>query len=578
MNQELKSQSYREATALAEAGHFEQALGLIREHLRAWPEDGEAMNDAGTILFCMRRGAEAIESLEKARRHSQGMLHTQILWNLCEAYIQENRPAEAYNLFDTMTEAGVLNVDIMNRTADAFLSREALGGAIECLLRSLKESPQQEILQPMVEIVRSRRCRAAVAGDEEDDVLRQIGTYLESRFRTQRIVGDYRTLSSTDAEIIITVGAGPTLRHIAANKGTKKLIAILRSRDVYAQDIETISWNSVDSILLCGTSAQMEILSERIPAAGKQISVQRVTEPFAVEEFIFTPRGRGKKLAAIGPFDESNNPGFLLQCIQKLHYVDADYRLYLAGEFRSRAMEQYCRWMTVRLNLEGVVFFDGAVRNIEGWLRDKQTVVSSATGPEGIRGLWTAIACGLRPVAQSFAAASEWIPEACLFDIAEDFCRLVQTGESAANYRDWLTQKICNHGFYPQLTNDLLKLERQIHLAATPRPAAPAAPTYSAPTIPAATRPAAPVTHTFVPPSPAVPTIPSYSAPATPAAPAPTMPSILRQSAPAVKKSVNEVAAEALKAAQRLRELIQTADSQEQAVSSQEDFSSPFVS
>lgn len=566
MSQQPKSQLYQKALSFAEAGQYEDALGLIREHLRSQPNDGEALNDAGTILFCMGRGAEAIEYLEKARCHVQGALSGQVLWNLGEAYIQEGRTAEAYRLFDAMAEAGVLNVDVLNRTANAFLSRDALGGAVECLLRSLKEAPEQEILRPMVELIRHRRPTAIAAGDEETETLQQVCAYLEPRFRSQRIVGDCRALSSAQAGIVVTIGTGPALRNIAVNKGTKKLIAVLQSQDVYTQDLESIFWAGVDSVLLCGTSAQMEILSERTPAICRQTSVCITTEPFAVEEFTFTQRRRGKRLAAIGPFDAFNNPAFLLQGMQKLHYLDADYRLYLAGEFRDKALEQYCRWMTARLNLEGVVFFDGPVQNIENWLRDKQYVVSSAINPAHIRGLWTAMACGLRPVVHSFAGAQECVPESCLFDIAEDFCRQVQNSDPALeNYRGWLEQKIGNDGFYSQLTAELLKLERQIHLAcAVQRSAAPAIPT----------KPAGPAADAGVAQPQSVRTIPAvplHSAPTAPVIPTP------RPAHPVQNKSVNEVAAEALRASQRLKEILQESDSQRQTVSSRESLSAPFV-
>jgi len=54
----------------------------------------------------------------------------------------------------------------------------------------------------------------------------------------------------------------------------------------------------------------------------------------------YVQRGGGKKLAAVGPFNAHHNPAFLLQCMQKLHYLDADYRLYLAGEFEDKALSR----------------------------------------------------------------------------------------------------------------------------------------------------------------------------------------------------------------------------------------------
>jgi glycosyltransferase involved in cell wall biosynthesis len=619
MSQQPKNQSYQQALTLAERGQYEEALGMIREYLRGRPDDGEALNDAGTILFCMRRGAEAIELFEKACGHLQGVLQEQALWNLSEAYIQEDRPAEAYKLFDTMAEVGILNADVLNRTADAFLSRDALGGTMECLLRSLKMSPQQEILEPMLKVVRSRRPAAVVAGDEEDQALRHIRGYLEPRFRSGCIVGNGNALSSTQAGIIITVGAGGTLRDIAVNKGTRKLIAVLRPQDVYADDLESIAWQNVDMVFVCGTSAQMDVLTERLPNLGKQTIVQPAAEPFATDDLPLTHRGRGKKLAAVGPFDAHHNPVLLLQCMQKLHYLDADYRLYLAGEFQDKAVQQYCRWMTARMNLEGVVFFEGPVSNIEKWLRDKHIIVSSAIDAGGIRGVWTGMACGLRPVVHSFAGAQECVPQSVLFDIAEDFCSQIRNSDpTAENYRGWLERKLNKDGFDRLFTAGLLKLERQIHLSSSSRQDSPATIQPAQPVIQQA-RPAItplPAVHTAMPqsrpispvsrpvqntqpifpanpinpvrltggpaPSPAAP-LPWETAVPSPAAWTPPVPAASAIPAPGPAsliggKSINEAAAEALKASQRLREILQQAgSSQEQAGSSRETFSVPFA-
>lgn len=608
MSQQPKSQSYQQALTLAERGQYEQALGIIQQHLRSFPDDGEALNDAGTILFCMRRGSEAIEHFEKARGLLEGTLKEQALWNLSEAYIQEDRPAEAHKLFNEMSDAGILNADVLNRTAEAFLQREALGGAMECLLWSLSISPEQEILEPMLKVIRSRRPIAVVAGDQEDQTLCYIRDYLETRFRSSCIMGNGKAAISTQADMIIAVGAGATLRDIAAGKGSKKLIAVLRPRDVYAEGLESITWSNVDAVLVCGTSAQMDILTERLSNLDKQTSVQLVSEPFATEHFTFTQRGCGKKLAAIGPFDVHNNPAFLVQCMQKLHYLDADYRLYLAGEFRDKAVEQYCRWMVSKMNLDGVVFFDGPVTNIEKWLRDKHIIVSSVIDADGIRGVWAGIACGLRPVVHSFAGAEESVPQSVLFDIAEEFCGQIRNSRPAGeNHLDWLKRKLGADGFERHLTAGLLKLERQIYLSSTvhqekPVPANPVQPaiqqsarTYTPPVQPAVnpspaiSRP----TYSASQPLPAVqptPTVnpvrpisqitplPWETSTPSPAAWTPPAPAAPANSAPQPEisvngKSVNEVAAEALKASQRLRELLQ----QSNPVANQENFSVPFA-
>jgi glycosyltransferase involved in cell wall biosynthesis len=588
MSQEPKNQSYQQALTLAERGQHEQALGLIQEYLRSHPDDGEALNDAGTILFCMGRGLEAIEHFEKARGLLHGHLAQQALWNLSEAYIQEDQPAEAYKLFDAMAEAGILNADVLNRTADAFLQREALGGSIECMLWSNKLSPQ-EILEPMLKVVRSRRVSAVVAGDEDCRMLRHIRDYLEPRFRSECIIGNSKALSLTQAEVIIAVGAGHTLRDIVTHKGNRKLVAVLRPQDVYACDLESIDWTHVDTVFVCGTSAQMDILTDRLPNLGRQTVVQSAAVPFTTEGIPFTPRGRGKKLACIGPFDAHHNPILLLQCMQKLHYLDADYRLYLAGEFQDKAVEQYCRWMTARMNLEGVVFFEGAVSNLEKWLRDKHTVVSSAIDAGGIEGVWTGMACGLRPLVHSFAGAGECVPQSAMFDIAEDFCNQLRHGDSAGeNYRSWLEKKFKQEGFDTILTAGLLKLERQIHLSKAVHQESPAAvrPAVGQALAAFASPQPAPKIQMAFSSNPVMPAdtpapLPKMNLPwenmmAAPAPAAPMIP-VPQPASPVVGKTVNEVAEEALKASQRLREILQQSYAREQADSNRESLQVPFA-
>jgi hypothetical protein len=132
---------------------------------------------------------------------------------------------------------------------------------------------------------------------------------------------------------------------------------------------------------------------------------------------------------------------------------------------------------------------------------------------------------------------------------------------AAENHRDWLRQKIRDNGFYSQLTTALLKLERQIHLATTSRQAVP----------PLAARPAESIPNAAASSRPVMPAAPSYPAPISPTIPAPSP-------FPVQKKTVNELAAEAIKASQRLREIILTSDSQEKAVLGREDgFSVPFA-
>ncbi len=145
---------YQKALELAEIGEYEDALGYIQEHLGSSPNDTEALNDAGAILHCMGRSDEAVKHLIKARNLQPDS--AEIIWNLSETYLAVGKATEAMELFDDMERIGILNADVLNRTADVFLSDNDLSNAVKILNRSLELSPDQEILQPMIEIIRHK--------------------------------------------------------------------------------------------------------------------------------------------------------------------------------------------------------------------------------------------------------------------------------------------------------------------------------------------------------------------------------------------------------------------------------------
>lgn len=149
-----KPGEYQQALRLAEAGNCEQALACIQEYLATAPHDVEALNDTGTLLFSLGYIDEAVNHLTKAAQLNPDS--TEIIWNLVEVYLADNKPQQAAEFFDRMEQMGILNPDVLNRTADVFLKNDALTEAAEMLGRSLEMAPQQEILIPMIDIIRGK--------------------------------------------------------------------------------------------------------------------------------------------------------------------------------------------------------------------------------------------------------------------------------------------------------------------------------------------------------------------------------------------------------------------------------------
>lgn len=454
------SRQYEQAVNLAEAGRYEPALQQMLGYLQTSPSDGKALNDAGTILFCMQRGAEAIAYFEKALTLCRGDELTQVYWNLCEACIQEDQPDKAAALFATMHERGILNVDILNRTAEKFLRLNNLGGAVETLLTSLDLSADQDVLRPMLEIIRSHRARITIAADQETPLVHTLRSSLEKRFPAQTLLAnDFAALADRmqQSPAFIFAGAGTLLKHGLDLPKSGKIFVVLEEGDLYDPSVSQIRWSAADTVVACASADAIASFRERTRMRNV-IQAQAVIEPLSASVH---EKKAGKRIAAVGPWTFRHNPMFLLQCFQKLHYLDADMRLYLAGDFQDEGLERYIQTMAQTMDLDSVIFFEGPIKNWNKWLRDKHFIVSTAIDSSAMASVWAAMSGGLKPVVHHFDGSGSMLPGEYLFTLAEDFCRQIQSADyQPAVYHGLARQQFEKHGVAHKLHMMISRIER----------------------------------------------------------------------------------------------------------------------
>ncbi len=465
------SGNYRRGLELAEAGRYQEALTCIREHLRVSPEDAKALNDAGAILHCLGRSAEAIDHFIKAR--SLRPDSAEIVWNLVEAYLAAGRVCEAMRFFDDMGQMGILNADVLNRTANMFLEQDNKADAIEMLLRSLKISPQQPVLEPMLQVIRSKRPKVAFfCGGDGSQFLDEIAEFTKQRFETRIFEGRteqelYKLMKWSD---ISWFEWCTNLAVVASNlPKVCKTIVRLHRYEAYELWPQRINWANVDILITVGNSFVRDALLRSVPQLASRTNVVVIPNGVDLEKFAFTNRKRGKNIAFLANLRMVKNPAFVLQCMQKLHYIDPQYRLFFGGAFQDGALEQYLRYMVGALDLRDVVFFDGPQEDVRSWLEDKHYIVSTSIIEGHPMGLLEGMACGLKPVIHNFPGADQIFPSEFLFNISEQFCQQILSDiYEPEKYRRFVEE---NYSLQNQLNkiNDLLmQLEAEIDLQKTP--------------------------------------------------------------------------------------------------------------
>lgn len=462
----LSSEFYQKGLELAESGQYEEAFGCLRKHLESCPSDGQAWNDAGTVLYCLGRVAEAIKYFKKAKGLCSESELGGVYWNLFEAYLDGGYPELAAGLFAEMERFEILNADCFNRTANAFLEQGAYGSAIEMLMRSLSVSPSQEILCPMIEVIRSKRVKVAFFATSCQEALESIYDFVRQRFVAELHVGK----SAEEIQGIMEWcdvawfdGCDEAAVQACAGGGSCKVVVRVHNDDVYEGRVKVVDWGNVEVVVLGSNSFVKSVFVESVGDIGGRSRLVTMDYGVDVDKIAFRHRERGKNIACVCDLDLRSNPMFLLQCMQKLNYLDSGYRLYVAGRFSDKATERYVKHIVETFDLGEAVVFEGGVKDLSEWFSDKHYIVWTGIGEEGLDGVFKGMASGLKPVVHNFPGSSELFEGWYLFNLSEDFCSQVMSDNyEPERYRDFVAARYGNDKRNGCVNDTLIQLEKEI--------------------------------------------------------------------------------------------------------------------
>ncbi|MHC4742651.1 MAG: glycosyltransferase [Planctomycetota bacterium] len=465
MTSENKPDRYREGLRLAETGRYQEAFEHISKHLRECPDDAEALNDIGAILHCLGRTDEAIAYFNKARSilGDSG----EVIWNLSEAYIAVGKARETAGLFESMERIGILNPDILNRTAEVFLNQNDKANALEMLLWSLKIAPNQVVLAPMIEVIRGKRPKVAFfCGGDGMTFLYDIIEFIEKRFEVRVFEGQtaeemYELMQWSD----ISWFEWCTNLAVAASNKPKvcRNIVRLHRYEAYEHWPRQVNWGNIDVLVTVGNAVTLETLKGHVPELESRTSVVTVPNGINLQKFPFVDRRRGKNIAFLGNLRMVKNPMLVLQCMQKLTYIDSEYRLFLGVTYQDQVLEQYLRHMVDTLGLGGNILFDGWQSDVNAWLGDKHYIVSTSVCEGHPVGILEGMSCGLKPVIHNFLGAEQIFPAEFLFNIAEQFCDQITGGAyDPQRYRQFVEQRYSQRLQLSRINGIFTSLEAQI--------------------------------------------------------------------------------------------------------------------
>ena len=458
-------EEFAQARQLADEGRHAEALAVLRQILSRRPDDGETLNDAGALLY-------AIGHFDEAARHLQRAADCmpddpgQPLWNLAEVYLAAGRPAETLNLFNGLAQAGLLTADLANRTATALLNGGNLADGIEALIESFRASPQQKLLLPMYEHVRSLRPKVAFFCENKDTkFMNDIYAFSSARFET-------RFTQSTDpAEIAAMLQwcdiawlEWCTPQAIVVSRLPKMCRTIVRLHryEAFQAWPEQVQWENIDVLVTVGNDVVVQRLLQRIPDLRLRTRIVPIPNGVDVNRFSFRDRPRGKNLAFLARIHVKKNPMMLLQGLARLRGIDPGYRLFFAGDYQDDgALEQYIRYAAGELGLTDALVFDGWQKDVAAWLEDKHYLVSASIVEGHPVSILEAMARGLKPVMHVYPGCRDCFPPEYLWRTLEEFCeRILVDPYRPAEYRDFVAKRFPLSLQLKRINNLFLEFER----------------------------------------------------------------------------------------------------------------------
>jgi glycosyltransferase involved in cell wall biosynthesis len=433
------------ARQLADAGRHAEALDVLRAYLALEPDDGEALNDAGALLYAAGRFDEAADFLRRAAARlpeNPG----QALWNLAEVSLAAGRPADVLPLFDGLQRCGVLTADLANRTGGALLERGDLAGGLEAVIRSLRIAPGQNGLLPVYERVRGLRPRVAFFCENEDtkfinDIYAFINARFEARFSSTRDQAEmFRLLQWCD----IAWMEWCTPQAVAASQMPKvcRIIVRLHRYEAFRPWPGQVAWENIDALVAVGNQAVVDRLKSGIPNLDRRTRIVMIPNGVDLDRFPFRDRPRGKNLACLGYINLRKNPGLLLQAFQRLHAADPEFRLFFAGGFQDDGLlEDYVRCLVDELGLAHAVHFDPWQNDPSAWLEDKHYLVAASIGEGHPVGAIEGMARGLKPVIHAFPGSRGIFPQEYLWRTVDEFAdRILREPYRPQEYRDFVAE------------------------------------------------------------------------------------------------------------------------------------------
>lgn len=452
------SERLLEIESLYGQGQTREALARVREFLNEEPDNLRALNDLGAILQTLGDGPGAVEAFNQALKLAPDSRETR--GNLALALAASEKWAEAREHLQKLLAENQNEARLWAWLAKVEQAQGQLKTAVDYLDRALTLDPDHPLLkEARTKLVRQLEQPTPDATGKTPSVLMCCQKSLEhfalelcdelekQRVLVKRVVADnFGPLQwpIKSAQTVWLEWGSDLAIEATSNPATltgKKVILRMHSFEILNRQAGRINFPMITDLVF--VSHYMRDLFERV-LPGRLHSGHRVHiihNGIQPERFPFVP-GRGrKKIAFVGKLDAKKDPMLMIQAFTFLRHRHPELELHVAGGPDDNRYYLSIPDFLAKNGLEKCTNFYGHVKDIPGWLADKDFILcTSPIESQGV-GLLEAMHRGLRPLIYDFPGAGDLYPQDYLWRNLDELEALLLGGPEPEACRDFVAEK-----------------------------------------------------------------------------------------------------------------------------------------
>lgn len=218
---------------------------------------------------------------------------------------------------------------------------------------------------------------------------------------------------------------------IAATSQAKlcKYICRLHSYEMFTDMPSKVDWGKIDKLMFVNPVVHdFAVKKFNIPT-----NITTVIENGVNGSKYNIPKKKkfNKKIAFVGYMNYKKGPQLLIDAFYRIHKHDPKYTFHIAGDHQDERIKLY--FETMQQHLPFKIYWEGWQRDIPGFLRNKDFIISTSLFESFQYGIAEGMLQGCVPLVHNWLGADNFYPEEYRFTFAEEVVAIIKKYEQTTD-------------------------------------------------------------------------------------------------------------------------------------------------